>query len=52
MIERIIIHDVHEQLGDNPKANALAAHRGRKSTYQKLPERKKLPKLSRAMKTF
>lgn len=37
--KKIIIHDIHEGLGDNPKAKALAAHRGRESTYQKLAER-------------
>ena len=34
-----IIHDVHEGIGDNSMAKALAAHRGRESTYQKISER-------------
>ena len=34
-----IIHDVHEGIGDNSMAKALAAHRGRESTYQKFSER-------------
>ena len=34
-----IIHDVHEGIGDNSMAKALAAHRGRESTYQKVSER-------------
>ena len=34
-----IIHDVHEGIGDNSMAKALAAHRGRESTYQKIYER-------------
>ena len=34
-----IIHDVHEGIGDNSMAKALAAHRGRESTYQKNSER-------------
>ena len=38
-LKRITIRDVHERLGDNPKAKALAAQRGRESTYQKLAER-------------
>ena len=40
-IERrtVIIHDVHEGIGDNSMAKALAAHRGRESTYQKISER-------------
>ena len=33
-----IIHDVHEGIGDNSMAKALAAHRGRESTYQKISE--------------
>ena len=33
-----IIHDVREGIGDNSMAKALAAHRGRESTYQKLSE--------------
>ena len=28
--KRVIIHDIHEGLGENPKAKALAAHRGHK----------------------
>ena len=36
---KLITHDVHEGIGDNPKAKALAAHRGRESTYQNIPER-------------
>ena len=31
----VIIHDVHEGIGENSTAKALAAHRGRQSTYQK-----------------
>ena len=34
-----IIHDVHERIGDNSMAKALAAHHGRESTYQKISER-------------
>ena len=34
-----IIHDVHEGIGYNSMAKALAAHRGRESTYQKISER-------------
>ena len=34
-----IIHDVHEGIGDNSMAKALAAHRGRESMYQKISER-------------
>ena len=34
-----IIYDVHEGIGDNSTAKALAAHRGRESTYQKISER-------------
>ena len=34
-----IIHDVHEGIGDNSMAKALAAHPGRGSTYQKVSER-------------
>ena len=34
-----IIHDVHEGIGDNSMTKALAAHRGRESTYQKISER-------------
>ena len=34
-----IIHDVHEGIGDNSMAKALAAHRGSESTYQKISER-------------
>ena len=34
-----IIHDVHEGIGDNSMAKALAAHRGREFTYQKISER-------------
>ena len=37
-LKRITIRDVHEGLGDNPKAKALAAERGRESTYQKPAE--------------
>ena len=33
-----ITHDVHEGIGDNSMAKALAAHRGRESTYQKISE--------------
>ena len=38
-IRKLIIHDVQVGIGDNPKAKALAAHRGRESTYQKISER-------------
>ena len=31
-----IIHDVHEGIGDSSMAKALAAHRDRESTYQKI----------------
>ena len=34
-----IIRDVHEGTGENSMAKALAAHRGRESTYQKISER-------------
>ena len=34
-----IIHDVHEGIRDNSMVKALAAHRGRESTYQKISER-------------
>ena len=34
-----IIHDVHEGIGENSMVKALAAHRGRESTYQKISER-------------
>jgi len=34
-----IIHDVHERIGDNSMTKALAAHRGRESSYQKISER-------------
>ena len=37
--KRIIICDVHGGLGDDPKANVLATHRGRESAYQKFAER-------------
>ena len=33
-----IIYDVYEGIGDNSMAKALAAHRGRESTYQKISE--------------
>ena len=33
-----IIHDVHEGIRGNSMTKALAAHRGRKSTYQKISE--------------
>ena len=35
----IIMHDLHEGLGDDLRANTLAAHREHVSTYQKLVER-------------
>ena len=35
----VIIPDVHEVIGDNSVVKALAAHRGRESTYQKISER-------------
>ena len=34
-----ITHDVHEGIGDNSMAKALAAHSGRESMYQKISER-------------
>ena len=34
-----VIHDVHERIEDDSMAKALAAHRGRESTYQKISER-------------
>ena len=34
-----IIHDIHARIGDNSMAEALAAHRGRESTYRKISER-------------
>ena len=34
-----IIHNVHERIGDNSMAKALAAHRGREFIYQKNSER-------------
>lgn len=34
-----IISDVHQGIGDNCKAKAMASHRGRDSTYQKCSER-------------
>ena len=34
-----IIHDVHEGIGDNSVAKALATHHGRESRYQKISER-------------
>ena len=34
-----IIHEVNEGIGDNSMAKALAAHRGRESTYQKISKR-------------
>ena len=34
-----IIHDLHEGIGDNSMAKALAVHRGHESTYQKISER-------------
>ena len=34
-----IIHDVHEGIGDNSMAKALAAHRGLQSTYQNISQR-------------
>ena len=37
--QQCIIHDVHEGLGSDPKARAMAAHRGRETTYQKIAER-------------
>ena len=37
--QQCIIHDVHEGLGSVPKARAMAAHRGRETTYQKIAER-------------
>ena len=38
-IRTAIIHDVNEGIGDNSMAKALAAYRGRESTYQKISER-------------
>ena len=37
--QQCIIHDVHEGLGSDPKARAMAVHRGRETTYQKIAER-------------
>ena len=38
--ERIkIIKDIHEGLGDDDKARAMASHRGRDTTYQKIMKR-------------
>ena len=37
--QRQIIQDIHADLGENPKAKAMASHRGRESTYQKISER-------------
>ena len=34
-----IIRDVHQGIGDNCKAKAMASHRGRDTTYQKCSER-------------
>ena len=34
-----IITDIHQGIGDNCKAKAMASHRGRDSTYQKCSER-------------
>ena len=34
----VIINDVHERIRDNSMVKALAAHRGRESTYQKISE--------------
>ena len=33
-----MIHDINEGLGEDAKVKALVAHRGCKSTYQKLAE--------------
>ena len=37
--QRQIIDDIHKGLGENPKAKAMASHRGRDTTYQKVSER-------------
>ena len=37
--QRQIVQDIHAGLGENPKAKAMALHRGRESTYQKISER-------------
>jgi hypothetical protein len=37
--QKQIIQDIHAGLGENPKAKAMASHRGRESTYQKISER-------------
>ena len=34
-----IIKDIHEGIGDHSKAKAMASHRGRDTTYQKISER-------------
>jgi len=34
-----IISDIHQGIGENSKAIAMASHRGRDSTYQKCSER-------------
>ena len=34
-----IVHDIHEGIGENARSKAMASHRGRESTYQKLSER-------------
>ena len=31
-----IIHDIHEGIGENSRSKAMASHRGRESTYEKL----------------
>ena len=36
---QLIIKDIHEGIGDDSKANAMASHRGRDTTYQKIAER-------------
>ena len=37
--QREIIHEIHEGVGENSRSKAMASHRGRESTYQKLSER-------------
>ena len=37
--QQLIMHDVHEGLGDHPKAKVSASHRDSESTYQKICQR-------------
>ena len=36
---QLIIKDIHEGIGDDSKAKAMASHRGHDTTYQKIAER-------------